>query len=274
MQIAINANLNQLTGSKSEQLQQVSTQLEALFWQQTLKSMREATNALTGDQNPNSKMYFDMYDTQLSQVLTAQNSLGFNKLIAKQTLKVRQSDPNQQLFSAQSLLQNSVFVKNYPNFSHQDYQQKFVESLIPHVVKSAKKLGVNPIFLVAQAALETNWGKQITGNNLFGIKSHNWAGKSQLNLTFESQNGNWHKEQASFRSYANWQQSCEDYVSFLQNNPRYKKALQVAKNSEQFADELQKAGYATDPNYAFKIRQITKQITSQINPNLLTQLKF
>ena len=64
------------------------------------------------------------------------------------------------------------------------------------------------------------------------------------------------KEQAKFRAYPDYESSFRDYVSFLESNPRYREVLSVADQPEIFADKLQEAGYATDPNYGEKIRRI------------------
>lgn len=68
------------------------------------------------------------------------------------------------------------------------------------------------------------------------------------------------KKQAHFRAYHSLEQSFDDYVSFLQENPRYKQALTKADDSHAYLDELQNAGYATDPNYANKIKSVLKRI--------------
>ena len=145
---------------------------------------------------------------------------------------------------------------------------EFVATMLPMAESAAKKIGVDPHYLVAQAALETGWGKSIirqhdgsSSHNLFGIKSHgNWQGESAKVLTTEYRQGQAVKEAASFRSYDSYQQSFEDFVSFLQSNGRYEKALSSTANADQFARELQKAGYATDPNYARKISQIARKL--------------
>ncbi|MBD2837646.1 flagellar assembly peptidoglycan hydrolase FlgJ [Pseudomonas sp. JM0905a] len=145
-------------------------------------------------------------------------------------------------------------------------RNEFIETLLPMAEKAAERIGVDPRYLVAQAALETGWGKSIiregdgtSSHNLFGIKAHKgWDGDSARTLTTEYKGGKAVKEAASFRSYNSFEQSFHDYVSFLQNNDRYDKALNSADNSEQFVRELQKAGYATDPQYARKISQIAR----------------
>ncbi|WP_313117491.1 flagellar assembly peptidoglycan hydrolase FlgJ [Ectopseudomonas guguanensis] len=146
--------------------------------------------------------------------------------------------------------------------------QEFVATMLPMAEAAAEKIGVDPRYLVAQAALETGWGKSIirtrdgeSSHNLFGIKSHgSWEGESARVLTTEYKGGMAVKEVASFRAYDSYAQSFEDYVSFLQNNGRYEKALSSTENPERFVKELQQAGYATDPQYARKISQIARKM--------------
>lgn len=146
--------------------------------------------------------------------------------------------------------------------------QDFVATMLPMAEKAAEKIGVDARYLVAQAALETGWGKSIirqqdgsSSHNLFGIKTHNsWDGESARVLTTEYKSGKAVKEAASFRAYDSFAQSFEDYVSFLQDNGRYQKALSSTDNPERFVRELQQAGYATDPNYARKISQIARKM--------------
>lgn len=149
-------------------------------------------------------------------------------------------------------------------------RQEFVDTMLPMAQEAAKKIGVDAHYLVAQAALETGWGKSIirerdgsTSNNLFGIKAHSsWDGDVATTLTTEYRNGKASKEAADFRSYDSFKQSFDDYVSFLQSNDRYGKALAKGGDSSQFMHELQRAGYASDPQYARKVSQIARQMKS------------
>ncbi|WP_394558675.1 flagellar assembly peptidoglycan hydrolase FlgJ [Aquipseudomonas alcaligenes] len=144
----------------------------------------------------------------------------------------------------------------------------FVETMLPLAEEAAQKIGVDARYLVAQAALETGWGKSIiqqsdgsSSHNLFGIKAHGgWQGESARVLTTEYKGGEAVKEAASFRAYDSYRQSFNDYVSFLQGNGRYQEALDATENPERFVRELQEAGYATDPQYARKIAQIARQM--------------
>jgi len=145
--------------------------------------------------------------------------------------------------------------------------EEFVATMMPMAEQAAKTLGVDPRYLVAQAALETGWGKSIirggeggSSHNLFGIKAHGWGGASTKVTTSEFVQGVKVKEKADFRSYDSFEQSFNDYVSFLQSNGRYSQALQSTANPERFVGELQRAGYATDPNYAKKISQIAQKL--------------
>ncbi len=150
---------------------------------------------------------------------------------------------------------------------------EFVNAMLPMAKEAADRIGVDPRYLVAQAALETGWGKSVmrqpdgsSSHNLFGIKaSKNWTGDSARAITSEFRNGEMVKETAEFRSYASYRDSFHDLVNLLQSNSRYQAVLKSADNPEQFVRELQKAGYATDPNYANKISNIARQMTSYQN---------
>ncbi|MFS2159085.1 flagellar assembly peptidoglycan hydrolase FlgJ [Pseudomonas sp. Pseusp122] len=155
-------------------------------------------------------------------------------------------------------------------FSNHD---EFVATMLPLAKDAAARIGVDPTVLVAQAALETGWGKSImraqdgsSSHNLFGIKAQgSWQGPEARAITSEFRDGKMVKETADFRSYTTYADSFHDLVSLLQNNNRYQGVVKAADNPEQFVKELQKAGYATDPDYASKISQIAKQMKSYQN---------
>lgn len=146
--------------------------------------------------------------------------------------------------------------------------QDFVQTMLPLAQEAADRIGVEPHYLVAQAALETGWGKSIlrrsdgdSSFNLFGIKTHGqWRGEAARAVTSEYRDGQMVRETANFRAYDSYKQSFHDLVDFLQSNPRYQNALSNTDNSEKFVRELQAAGYATDPQYARKINQIARKI--------------
>ncbi|WP_372013699.1 flagellar assembly peptidoglycan hydrolase FlgJ [Pseudoxanthomonas sp. 10H] len=141
--------------------------------------------------------------------------------------------------------------------------ERFVAGIWHHAQAAARELGVDARALVAQAALETGWGrKQIqrgdgaSAHNLFGIKATGWKGDRVNSGTHEYVGGVRVSERADFRAYASPAESFADYVRMLKNNPRYQKALQSGGDVRRFAQALQSAGYATDPSYAAKISAI------------------
>ncbi len=142
--------------------------------------------------------------------------------------------------------------------------EQFVERIWPYAQRAAQALGVDPRMLVAQAALETGWGRHVpaardgeAGNNLFGIKAgRSWSGERASHLTQEFREGRMQAERAEFRTYDSVEQSFSDYVALLRGSPRYASALQVAGNNQAYASALQRAGYATDPQYAQKLTAI------------------
>lgn len=160
-----------------------------------------------------------------------------------------------------------------PNKAAFKSPDEFIATMMPMAQDAAARIGVDPSVLVAQAALETGWGKSIlrqddgsSSFNLFNIKATgSWKGDSARAVTSEYENGQVVKETAQFRAYGSYADSFHDLVNLLQNNDRYQGVLKAADNPEQFVKELQKAGYATDPNYASKITAIAKQLQSYEN---------
>lgn len=142
--------------------------------------------------------------------------------------------------------------------------EEFVRRLHPLAVQAAKELGVEPKVILAQAALESGWGRSVIHNsngcnsfNLFNIKADKaWQGKQAQVATLEFDQGIAKKVNAGFRSYDSFEDSFRDYVDFIKSNPRYSDALKKAGNAQQYVHELQRAGYATDPKYADKVMSI------------------
>ncbi|RRS09052.1 flagellar assembly peptidoglycan hydrolase FlgJ [Pseudoalteromonas sp. J010] len=271
-------------GASDQALKKAAQQFESIFTQMLLQSMRKANEALEDKDSPfNSsgvKFFEEMHDQQLSMHLSEKGSLGLADLI------VQQLSPNSEKYKPASVLRaDADIATNQPapttikqsdalSTQSSDEQtgfgspKEFVESVWNYAQSAAKKLGLNPAVMVAQAALETGWGKHIISKhdgsssfNLFNIKADGrWDGESAKKSTLEFEGGLPVKKQAHFRAYHSLEQSFNDYVSFLQENPRYKQALAKADDSHAYLDELQSAGYATDPNYANKIKSVLKRI--------------
>jgi peptidoglycan hydrolase FlgJ len=148
----------------------------------------------------------------------------------------------------------------------------FVRNMLPHAQAAGQQLGVDPGNLLAQAALETNWGQNLpqdssgrSSNNLFGMKaSTGWTGATVSSSTVEYQGMAATSTSAQFKAYATPEQSFQDYVSLLRDNPRYSGALNTGSNVQAFAAGLQRGGYATDPDYASKIAAVSHKVSSAV----------
>lgn len=147
--------------------------------------------------------------------------------------------------------------------SNADERQRFVDQLLPVARKAASALGIDAAVIVAQAALETGWGKHVptspsgaSSHNLFGVKAGgSWRGATSSQTTTEYLGGKLREVVASFRAYASPQESVTDYVNLIRSSDRYAAAAQ-ARSPEAYLKALEDGGYATDPNYARKIQTI------------------
>ncbi len=275
----------------SQALEKVARQFEALFMQMMLKSMREAGAEEGGlFDNDQTRLYQDMYDKQISLSLSeGGNGMGLAKLLVQQMQKTMpQQSGDTETAADVSPLDKSAPARSHYTFTHSvpavnanaaevsaethfDSPETFINTLLPHAKKAGEKLGIDPRAILAQAALETGWGKAVlrhangrSSYNLFNIKADSrWSGAQVGKSTLEYRNGITVREQASFRSYGSLEECFADYTSFLKNSGRYRDALATESGGE-FAEQLQKAGYATDPAYAGKIKRI-------LNSDLLVQ---
>ncbi|KVH05992.1 MULTISPECIES: flagellar assembly peptidoglycan hydrolase FlgJ [Burkholderia cepacia complex] len=144
----------------------------------------------------------------------------------------------------------------------------FVDRLAGPAQAASATTGIPARFIVGQAALESGWGKReiratdgSTSYNVFGIKANKgWTGRTVSALTTEYVNGTPRRVVAKFRAYDSYEHAMTDYANLLKNNPRYAGVLSASRSVEGFAHGMQKAGYATDPNYAKKLISIMQQI--------------
>ena len=181
----------------------------------------------------------------------------FNQVIDKSFAQIGAAKPTHTT-AVESANEQAPAAKQAVNFNS---PEEFVSSLWDHAKDAASKIGLNPAVMVAQSALETGWGKHIIKDkngdssfNLFNIKAHrDWDGEKAAQSTLEFEQGVAVRKVEPFRVYNNFTEAFDDFVGFLKSNGRYQNALDSTNNSEQFLQNLQKAGYATDPNYADKI---------------------
>jgi flagellar protein FlgJ len=133
----------------------------------------------------------------------------------------------------------------------------FSQKLMPLLQQAGQQLGVSPKILLAQAAIETGWGRSVVGNNLFGIKAGPSWTKGKVDApTHEYQNGELISIVDSFRAYPDAEASVQDFVSLVANSPRYRAALGAGEDVVSYAQGLLAGGWATDINYVQKLQAV------------------
>ncbi len=251
-------------------LKQVAKHFESLYMNMMLKSMRAASFGDPNFDSNNSSMYRDMYDSQMSLQLSEQQGMGLADMLVKQLQhnmpkSNTENSPSDVSFKEMDSVITLPAVKNNINSSVKfNSHEDFVNTLMPYAEQAAEELELAPQVLIAQAALETGWGQHMqklpngkSSYNLFNIKSSSsWDGPELNVRALEYKDGVAEKSNSSFRVYGSLQESFDDYVQFIKSNPRYQDALSVSNDPEAYTHELQKAGYATDPDYADKINTI------------------
>ncbi|HCH0959559.1 TPA: flagellar assembly peptidoglycan hydrolase FlgJ [Vibrio parahaemolyticus] len=276
---------------EQEALHAAARQFESIFTSMMLKSMREANEGFESNimNSQNEKFYRQMLDEQMASELSANGSMGLADMIVAQltagqgndksetamrdaansAVEYRRVDPKKAREIEKRLIESGELSRNSHTPAKFDSPESFVNSMKPYAEKAAKALGVEPSLLLAQAALETGWGQKVvqnargSSNNLFNIKAdRSWQGDKVTTQTLEFHDNTPVKETAAFRSYSNYQDSFNDYVRFLNDNPRYETALQQRGDSESFIRGIHRAGYATDPTYADKVLQVKQKIES------------
>ncbi len=288
--------LEQLRYSKDQgaQKKEIAQQFQALLMQMMFRSMREANNVFNEESSDSDAMgtYQEMMDKQLS---LANSSLGSNlanvfEANIESQFNLKETTPNKSapvstaapshlvsaapvafrphisVASAAPVMEKMTALAPQPSEAAKPIQSQhdFVNRIWSAAKSAASTIGVHPGVLVAQAALETNWGKSIlqhtnqsSTHNLFNIKADpSWKAGVASAETLEQKNGLLVKERANFRSYGSFSDSFKDYVSFLKNNGRYTEALSKAGNPHEFVQALQQAGFATDHEYAQKVLKI------------------
>lgn len=285
--------------SPQEGMKQASKQFEVMFMQMVLKSMREATpqDGMFGSQQE--KMYTSMLDQQLAQNLSGRG-LGLAEAMFAQlnrtaggadaqpgdvpagkllgapgaampralppvasAITPAVQTPDLSLYetaTAQATLSRSALP--------QAHVEKFISRMLPAAQRASEATGVPAQLIMAQAALESAWGRREiraedgqTSFNVFGIKADkSWKGPVVETMTTEYVNGVAQKSRASFRAYGSYDEAFSDYARFLVTNPRYANVLNTQDPAEA-AHGLQRAGYATDPEYGGKLVRIMRQMS-------------
>ena len=287
---------------KDAALQAAAQQMEGIFLNMMLQSMRDA-NAVFAEGNMldsrDGQFYQGMYDKQLSLNISNNGGIGLADVIVKQMQARSDSNPiaNGSAMDISSYLKHPLLSRpavepqdkepeapgvSLPDvtalanstqeslddsdstFQRWNSPDEFVQAIYPHAKRAAEVLGTSAEAVIAQAVLETGWGKHVmqagVGNssfNLFGIKADSrWQGDVVRRNTLEYRNGIAAQENAAFRSYRSLDHAFDDYVNFLNSNSRYEAALSKKSEGKQWGFDLQQSGYATDPNYGNKIANV------------------
>lgn len=268
-------NLKLQAGQKTpEAIKEAAKQFESLFMRELIKSMREATMKSGLTDNPGSDLGTDLLDQQFAVQMSGKPG-GLSDLIAAQlTRQAGGADagaddafkksaasvaPTSSLGKASALAAygaNGAATRS-PTLN----QSNFVQRHTAAAIQVEKTSGIPASYMVGQAGHETGWGKHeirmkggAPSNNLFGIKAGaGWTGKVAEVTTTEYVNGVAQKTVAKFRAYDSCEDSFRDYARLITKSPRYAQASQQTGSAQAYASGLQKAGYATDPNYAAKL---------------------
>ncbi|MCE9549985.1 MAG: flagellar assembly peptidoglycan hydrolase FlgJ [Betaproteobacteria bacterium] len=269
--------------SPDQALKVVAQQFETVFMNMMLKSMREATPQDGMFDSEQTKMFTGMLDQQLVQSMSGRG-VGLADIMIKQLSRPASSDvaqagpgallatPSARSVSATPVPYGDSFVNGMKNSLSQptSLQQDFVHRMTPHAVQASQETGVPTHLVLGQAALESGWGKReirmsdgSTSFNLFGIKAGgNWNGKVVEVVTTEYHNGIASKQVEKFRAYSSYTEAFSDYAHLLRDNPRYAQVLQSGQGSPELAHAVQRAGYATDPEYADKLVKVMNRINT------------
>jgi flagellar protein FlgJ len=308
------AALKQAAAKNSPQaLRAAAKQFESLFVSMVLKSVRQANfkDPLFGSDQGN--LYQDMYDDQIAAEISKGKGLGLADMLVQQLRRegagagpdassatsakgltsptAGHGSPGAPLASSAAratgasaspaahtadATTGATASVDSPSACAQSAQQaSFARALWPDAQQAARQLGVSPISLLAQAALETNWGRNVpqsaaggTSNNLFGIKATGWTGPAVASSTQEYSGKAASTVTAQFRAYDSTSQCFGDYVSLLRGNPRYAAALGTGSDVQAFGSALQQGGYATDPAYASKLGAVASTLERALGASI------
>ncbi|CNE34893.1 flagellar assembly peptidoglycan hydrolase FlgJ [Yersinia nurmii] len=284
---SLNALKRDVAKDPQGNLKQVAQQVEGMFVQMMLKSMRSAMpedGPLSSDQT---RLYTSMYDQQIAQEMSVKG-LGLADMMVKQlsgsqspsetagTVPMALDKEVMQTLPAQALAQ--MMRRAIPTPPPEGASplslnnNNFVSRLSIPAKVASQQSGIPHQLIVAQAALESGWGRREiptaegkSSYNLFGIKAgSSWEGPVSEITTTEYEQGVAKKTKASFRVYGSYVEAISDYVKLLTKNPRYAEVA-AANTPEQAAHALQRAGYATDPQYAQKLVGVIQQMKSAGN---------
>ena len=273
-------------------IREVARQFEAMFLREVLRDMRAGSLADDVLGSSEGDMYQEMFDAQMASALSRGGGLGLARMLERQLLEhaarspeaadgatpgdERSTAPDHAPAPTPAPALVAPAAERAPQAVHRDASrapaaalpvesaESFVERLLPHARWAAEQLGVSPTAIIAQAALETAWGRRMPrtvdgrpSHNLFGIKAGaSWRGASASAQTLEYADGVAVRGRAEFRAYDSLEDGLRDYVAVLSRNPRFRQALEAGTDALGFVAGLARSGYATDPSYAQKLKAV------------------
>lgn len=238
-------------------IKEAAKQFESLFMRELVKSMREATMKSGLFDSAGGDLSADLLDQQLSVQMSGMPG-GLSDQIARQlSQRIGATDGASSAVIAPPAASTSPVAPLRTSAS----QGEFVQQHSAAAQRVEQASGIPSAFMLGQAGHETGWGRsEITmadgspSHNLFGIKATGgWTGKVAEITTTEYVNGAAQKVVAKFRAYDSYEDSMRDYARMITQSPRYAQVSQQTDSAQAYAAGLQKAGYATDPNYAAKL---------------------
>ncbi|MFZ6725481.1 flagellar assembly peptidoglycan hydrolase FlgJ [Undibacterium sp. MH2W] len=269
--------------NSQESIKAAAKQFEALFMNMMLKSMRQAGGQNGVFDNEQTRTFTSMLDQQLTQNMS-NRGIGLADVLVKQLTNNAMSQALANGDEVQSPAANLRGINAYrdslklestststsaakSDATTSNHVREFQEKLGAHAEEASKVTGIPAKFMLGQAALETGWGKKqiktVDGSeshNVFGVKANSsWKGKTVNAVTTEYVNGVAQRKVETFKAYDSYSDAFKDYANMLTKNPRYENVIANSKDAASFAYGMQKAGYATDPQYANKLSKIIKQ---------------
>ena len=244
-------------------IKEAAKQFEALFMHELMKSMRQATLSSGMLDNSGTQMGTEMLDTQFANQMAGLQG-GLSDVIARHLARqlggtdagaagAPDAAPPAEATPARDA--------TAPRSELSQGQAGFVQQHALAAREAQAQSGIPASFMVAQAAHESAWGRHEirnadggTSHNLFGIKAGaHWKGPVAEVTTTEVVAGEARKVKAKFRAYGSYAESFNDYARLITDNPRYREVLAQTGSPQGFSQELQRAGYASDPHYAEKL---------------------
>ena len=287
-------------------LREAARQFESVFTRMMLQSMRDASGGDPMFESEESRFYRDMFDNQLSIDMSRGRGLGLAEMLVAQVKRsglapgdLGVSDPAPGLVPGSPKSTPSSGLWHMPGATSSPFQtvaqtaaaaspaaaadrprarelsagktpsrQEFLDAILPAAEKAAAQLGVSPRNLIAQAALETGWGRHLPRSadgrvsfNFFGIKATgSWRGPAVSSSTTEVLQGRAQRMVERFRAYSSVDESVADHARLIGNSRRYQAVRGTGDDALAFGTALHRGGYATDPGYAQKIVAVADSV--------------